>query len=53
MILIGFPFDTAKEIKSMGNSDDIADQITGGNDDNALGIPRANLDLKHIFIICS
>ena len=29
----GFRFDTAKKIKSLENSDDIADQITGRNDD--------------------
>ena len=35
----------------MWNSDDIAAQITGRNDDT-LGIPGANLELKycHIFI---
>ena len=53
MIKIGFRFDTAKKIKSLGNSDDIADQITGRNDDYSLGIPRANLELKHMSIICS
>ena len=36
-----------KKIKSLGNSDDGADQITGRNNDNTLGIPRANLQLKH------
>ena len=53
MIYIGFRFDAAKKNKSLGNSDGIADQITGGNDDNTIGIPRANLELKHMFIICS
>ena len=35
----------------MCNSDDIADQIMGQNE-NTLGIPRANLELKYcqIFI---
>ena len=39
----------------MGNSDDGADQITGRNNDNTLGIPRANLELKHwsyVFYFC-
>ena len=35
-----------KKIKSLGNSDDAEDQITGRNN-NTLGIPRANLELKH------
>ena len=26
---------------------------TGRNDDNTLGIPRANLELKHMFILHS
>ena len=34
-------------IKSRANSNDIADQITERNNDNTLGIPRANLELKH------
>ena len=42
-----FRFDKAKKIKSRANSDDIADQITGRNNDNTFGIPRANLELKH------
>ena len=46
---LGFRFDTAKKAKkSLGNSDDRAHQIAGRNDDNKLGILRANLDLKHI-----
>ena len=53
MIYIGFRFDTAKKIKSLGNSDDIADQITRRNEDYSLGIPRANLEMKHMPIICS
>ena len=53
MIYIGFHFDTAKNIKSPGNSEDIADQTTGQNDHSSLGIPRANLELKHMSIICS
>ena len=36
-----------KKIKSRANSDDIADQITEQNNDNTLGIPRTNLELKH------
>ena len=36
-----------KKIKSLGNSDDGADQITGRNNDNTLGIPSVNLELKH------
>ena len=47
VIQIGFRFDKAKKVKSLGNSDDGADQITGRNNDNTLGIPRANLELKH------
>ena len=50
---MGFWFVTAKKIKSLGNSDDRGHQITGLNDDNMLGNPRANLELKHMFIICS
>ena len=37
----------------MGNRDDTADQITRRNDDYLLGIPRANLELKHMSITCS
>ena len=37
----------------MGNSDDIADQTTRRNDDYLLGIPRANLEMKHMPIIYS
>ena len=33
MIQTSFPFDIVKKIKSLENSDDIADQITGQNDD--------------------
>ena len=40
-------------MKSPRNSDDEADPITGRNDDYSLGIPRANLELKHMSIICS
>ena len=32
---------------SRSNSDDIADQMMEWNIDNTLGIPRANLELKH------
>ena len=53
VISIGFRLDRTKKIKSLGNSDDIADQITGRNDDYWPGIPRANLELKHMFILCS
>ena len=53
MVQVGFRFDTAKKIKSLRNSKDIADQITGQNDDYWLGIPRGNLELKHMSIICS
>ena len=49
---IGFRFDTAKKIKFLGNSDDIADQITRRHDDY-FAIPRANLELKHMSIMCS
>ena len=35
-----------KRIKSLRNSDDRADQKKGQNDDNTLGIPRANLQMK-------
>ena len=42
-----------KKIKFLGNSDDIADQITVQNNGQSLRIPRANLELKHchVFII--
>ena len=53
MIEIGFRFDTVKKTKSLGNSDDIADQITGRNNDYSLRISRANLELEHMSIICS
>ena len=53
MIEISFHFDTAKKFKSLGNSDDIADQITGQNEDYSLGIPGATLELKLMSIICS
>ena len=53
MVQVGFRVNTAKNIKSLRNSNDIADQITGGNDDYWLGIPRGNLELKHMSIICS
>ena len=36
----------------MGNSDDIAYQIPERNDDT-LESPKANLELKHMFIIHS
>ena len=39
-------------MESPRNSDDEADQITGRNDDYSLGIPRANLELEHMSIIC-
>ena len=42
-----------RKIKSLGNNDDRADQKTEQNNDNALGIPGANLELKHMFILCS
>ena len=35
------------------NSDDGADQKMGRNNDNALGVPRANLEVKHMLILCS
>ena len=44
--LNSFRFDKAKKIKSLGSSDDEADQIAGLNNDNTLGIPRTNLELK-------
>ena len=37
----------------MGKNDDIADQITGRKNDNAVRIPRENLELKHMFKNCS
>ena len=33
--------------------DNRADQKTERNDNNMLRIPRANLELKHMFILCS
>ena len=53
MIEIGFRFDTEKKIKSLGNSDDRVDQITGWNDVNTFEIPGVNLELKQMIIICS
>ena len=46
-----FWFDTAKNVKSVENSNDIAYQIMRRND-NTLEIPKAILELKHMFIIC-
>ena len=40
-----------KKNKSLGNRDDRADQVARRNDHNMLGILRANLKLKHMFII--
>ena len=42
-----------RKIKSLGNSNDMGDQITGQNDDYSFGIPRSNLELEHLTIICS
>ena len=42
-----------KRIESLGNSDDRADQKAERNNDNALGVSGANLELKHMFILCS
>ena len=53
MISIGFRFATAKKIKDLRNRDDRVDQITGRSNDNTLGIPRGNLELKHKLILCS
>ena len=53
MIWIGFRFDTEKKLKSLGNSGDRLDQVTGWNDVNTLEIPGVNLELKQMFIICS
>ena len=54
MISIGFRFDTAKKKKKcLGNSDGRAHQIAERNDDNTLEILGANLEMKHMFIICS
>ena len=52
MIEIGFRFDAAKKIKSLGNRNDITYQITRQNNDCSLEIPRANLEMKHTSIIC-
>ena len=43
-------FDAANK---MGNSDDIANEITGRENDITGGIPRENLELKQMFRICS
>ena len=40
-----------KKFKPLENCNDRADQITGRNDDNTLGIPRANLEPKLMFIL--
>ena len=53
MIQTSFPFDIVEKIKSLENSNDIADQIMGRSDDYSLGIPRPNLGLKHMSITCS
>ena len=54
MIKIVFRFNTAKKKKkSLGNSNDRVHQIAGRNYDNTPGILRANLELKHMFIIRS
>ena len=39
----------SKKIESLGNSDNRADQITGENDNNALGILWENFELKHVY----
>ena len=36
-------------MKFLGTRDDIADQIKRRNDDYSLGIPRVNLELKHVY----
>ena len=36
-----------RKTKSSGNSNDLTAQITGQNDDNVLGIPRANFRAEH------
>ena len=41
-----------QKIESVRNSNDRADQIAGRNNNNMLVIPRANLELKHMFITC-
>ena len=46
-----FLFEKIDKIKSLGNSDDIANQITGRNDDNTLGIHRVNIELKRYICL--
>ena len=41
--LKGFGFDTTKIIGSLENIDDRVDQKMGGNNNNMLGIPIANI----------
>ena len=40
-----------KKIKTPGNGDERAYLKTGRNDDDMFGIPRANLELKHVYIM--
>ena len=46
----GERFDRAKKSKSLGNSDDIADQVTERNHDYSLGIPRAETYVHNMFM---
>ena len=48
---MGFRLDTIKIC--LGNSDGRTDQKARRKDDNTLGILKANLELKLMFIICS
>ena len=41
-----------QNIKYQGSNDHRADQKTEQNDGSTLRIPRANLELKHMFIFC-
>ena len=41
-----------KNIKYQGSNDHRADQKTEQNDGSTLRIPRANLELKHMFVLC-
>ena len=47
----GFRFDEAKKITSRANSDDKADQMTERNNDNTLGILRADQMTNETMII--
>ena len=52
MIKVDFRLETTKKRTHLWETAMI-EQIVEQNDDNTLGILKANLELKHMFIICS